>query len=241
MKMKAPVFDLQKVKKVKMKRLITLGVIASVVLVALLFWSREIIREAVVLPLSYLFWVGGILIDSTPQMFFWLATLFITFIMAVNSFSDRRKTVPLSMVHPGLSEIPQSTGRMTYWSVRVQMLRSGRGAYFERTYQSALVRLLVETLAYRYRLTTRQVENELRDGTLDIPAEVREYALGGMDHYPTLQGGFFKQLLDRIVDGVRGWIVRLRPAQAAPVDPQIALILNYLRDELEVSNDDSGR
>lgn len=230
--------------KVNLKRFAIFALIALVVLVGLLFWARDVIREVIVLPLSYLVWVIGVLVDTTPQVFFWISGAILAALIIISAFTDR----PKAMLRTPLPDLPDrlpGNGRVTYWQVRTRYLRGGQGAYYERMYTSSLNRLLVEMLAYRFRLTGRQVEDQLRAGELAVPPEVRDFVLHNSE-----QNRLFGSS-STAFSGIKEWMIekknvlaqRIRrltgePERLAPVDPRIEFILTYMEDELEVSHDD---
>ncbi len=229
--------------------------------IALLFFARDVIRELVVLPLSYLFWLIGILIDSTPQIFFWLALLVIAFLLASRSLSRKRKI--LTMYPPGYTvpDDPISTGRVNYWMGKEDLLRGRQGGFYSRSFHSALGRLLLDLLMYRYRLAPRQVEKAVREGTLDLPADIRAYVLESLSPPEPARRFFFLNLLDSIVGAVRDWIDQIQAGnlrwgglskarqpgggrmdkRVARDDPRVKRVLTYIEEELEVPHDKSSR
>jgi Ca2+/Na+ antiporter len=163
------------------RRLAILGGLFFILSIVLLFWARDVVREMIVLPLSYIFFVIGVLIDYTPQIFFWIVVLLLGARIAYLSVSRKRKRSEeeIRFFRP-VEERPVTSGRVMYWANKVHLLRSGRGVYYTRTFHEALSKTLFQLLAYRYRISPVQVEEGLKDGSLDIPPEIREYALERM-------------------------------------------------------------
>jgi regulator of protease activity HflC (stomatin/prohibitin superfamily) len=90
----------------------------------------------------------------------------------------------------------------------------------------------------------RVIENQLKANTLNVPLEVRDYLLSHEERQEGTYRGFFGELWQNLVDfALDSWarITTGQKARPAPVDPQVAFILNYLEEELEVSHDDSGQ
>jgi hypothetical protein len=177
---------------------------------ALLFWARDIIQEAVVLPLSYIFWGLGVLVDFTPQVFFWILLMFLASWIAYSTLARRRR-LEQAYVHTIIDPADgQTRGRVAFWDTRVEFLTPGQSEYFSRSFHSALGKLLLEMLAYRYRLTSKQVDDGLRDGTIDLPAEVRAYALDSIHPGEFHRMNFFIDLWDQILERLRGVFFKLR-------------------------------
>lgn len=226
------------------RRLAIFAAALIVVTTAMIFWARDIIREVIVLPLSYIFWVLGIIVRVTPQIFFWIVVLLIIVQVAWRALVVRKKATMLS-TRVLVDEVPPaiSSGRAAYWARKVEMLQTGHSSYYASTFHNALTHLLVDTLSYRYREPVREVEEHLKNGTLDVPPEVRAYFLSHGSRQEGVYHGFFRGLLQSLIEKARDLWERVAARQdtgAAPVDPQLAFILNYLEDELEVSHDDSG-
>ncbi|NLG97746.1 MAG: hypothetical protein GX491_10330 [Chloroflexi bacterium] len=232
------------------RRLIITAVLLLVVSAALLFWARDLVRELIVNPLSYLIWLAGIFIRSTNQMFFWYIFAAIALIIAVRSLAGRKKVAaqpPMStMLHNDLV----NHGRLHFWIVRVSLVHRG-SRYYLGSFHDSLSHLLIDQLAYRFHLTPAQVEERLRENSLDVPPEIREYALSGRmrsietdrERFSRLWSDIFQKIKQAVREFFSGQPGRTRPspANAAEVDPRIARILEYMEKELEVSHDDSGR
>jgi hypothetical protein len=229
-----------------------LGIIAVILVIlstVLIFLAQDFIREVFVLPLSYLVWVIGILVNSSSQDFYWYILVVIAAMIAWRSVTDRKKARPLPQ-HPILDLLADQTssGRATYWAVKVNLLRTGNGPYYTKSFHNALGHLLIDLLAFRYRMSTRQAEDAIKDGSLDVPAEVREYALDALERGDLPYGNFFDRLWKSINEFVRNFWSRLTANRAGDaltshpdvVDPRITYILNYMEEELEVPHVESG-
>ena len=60
-------------------------------LVTLIFW--DFVRDAIVVPIDYLIWVGGLVIRSIPQEVYLAAFLLISFVLSLNTL-DRIRSKP---------------------------------------------------------------------------------------------------------------------------------------------------
>lgn len=229
--------------KPNFRRLIIFAVALIVLSTALIFWAKDIIREVIVLPLSYLFWLFGIIIRVTPQIFFWVVLILIVLQIAWRVLFGRKKVYTQGPAFLDASLYISSNGRASYWKNKVELLRSSHSNYYANSFYSALSRLVLDTLAYRYRQPLSVIEAQLKDGTLSIPDEVRNYLLTHNGRQEAVYRGFFGEIWQSFTNNVLDlWsriTARYRP-EPAPVDPQLAYILNYLEEELEVPHDDSG-
>lgn len=228
-----------------LRRVTTIAIVLLVVGIALLFWARDIVRELVVLPLSYLFWVIGLFIKSTPQLFFWIALLVISFVIAYRGLAGKKKAYFDPTFRMKINEVPDHrlvTGRVVYWRSKVNLMQAGQGVYFQNAFHVAVARLLIDQLAHRYRLTSGQVEQHLKDGLIDVPDEVRTYALASLERRDDLHNSFFALLWRSFLDQVRTWLNRWTQTPITyPMDPQCARVLQYMEEELEVSHDHPGQ
>ncbi len=237
---------MQNIRSINAKRLVLAAAVLLVILLVLLFYARDVIREVVVLPVSYLFWAGGILLRTTPQFFFWIALLLILALAAFRSLSGKRKeTAPTPPELFEMEATRDAGGRVMFWAIKVNLMRQTNGAYYLNTFHNTLGKLLLEVLAHRYRLTSLQVEERLRDGTLNVPPEVREYALTGMGRFEPDQIGFLAYLWRRVREFVNMLTAGMKSSAPETLlgrdDSQVARILEYIEEELEVRNDNSGQ
>jgi len=230
---------------INLRRVIIIAAVALLFGIVLLFWARDVIREVVVLPLSYLFWFFGLFIKSTPQLFFWISLLLVSFMIAYRSLAGKKRARADYTYGMGIDEAPDRhlvTGRVVYWRAKENLLRAGSGSYYQTTFHAAITRLLLDQLSHRYCLPTGEVEKRLREQTIDVPDEVRAYVLCSLTRSEQVSAGFFALFWRTFMERVRAWMDRWRKApEDHPVDPQFARILQYMEEELEVSHDHPGQ
>jgi hypothetical protein len=179
--------------------------------VAFLFWASDIIRELVVMPVSYIIWAVGVLVDYTPQIFFWIVLLFIAFQIAYRSLTRKRKAKqPIQTNTSDAANGLETKGRVAYWATRVDFLRSRRGEYFARSFHNTLGKLLLDMLAYRYRLPPKQIEEWLKEGAPGLPEDIRDYALESLRPAEGRRMSFLKEVWDQIVAGIRAMFIGLK-------------------------------
>jgi hypothetical protein len=232
------------------RRLILFVVLMALVSAGILLWARDIVREIFVLPISYIIFLFGVLVRTTPQFYFWIVLLMITFMMAYRSVKRKRqapKRAPSSVLAE-LSLEPMRRGRVHFWANKVRLMRTSGSNYYSSNFHQSLGRLLVDMLAYRYRLSPIQIEQSLRSHTLDVPEQVRVYILLSMRPLTPDTRGFLASLWDEIVRAVKGFLEGRFPHEnqagginpANQVESNVAWILKYMEEELEVPHDDSG-
>lgn len=227
------------------RRLIVTAVLALAAITAILLWAQGIVREVFVLPLSYLWYLIRILTITTPEWYFWAVLLVLLTVAGFRTLAGKRTVY----YQPPLSEMAElghssaASGRVLYWAQKVQLMRRGASRYYMTNFHNTYGRLLVNVLSHRYRITPREVENRLHDGTLEVPQEIREYALFALERDAVQPVGFLPWLWRNIVERVREMFPSRQPDVTSTErdDPRVAAILRYIEDELEVSHDHTGR
>ncbi len=235
-----------------MPRLVIAAIVLIILSTGLLFWGREVVREVVVIPLSYLFWGIGVLVRTTPQIFFWISALLIASMIAYHTLSGRKKLAEAGPVALDDAPTGYTSGRAVFWVNKVNLLRAGQGGYAESNFYTAVTRLLVEMLAYRYRLPARTIEDQVRDGSLDIPPQVTHYMQTHLIRTERSPVGFWTLARRSLLEWARAMWQKLTKGSApgsaqssaipqpAGDDAELAYILDYMEEELEVPHDDTG-
>lgn len=216
------------------RRLLVIAIVLLIVLAGLLYAFRSVVREVIIIPISYLFWLAQTFFDSTPQYFFWILTLVITALVAWRSF---RGAKPPPEYVPKVPDIGAPGGRVSYWAARVNLMRLGE--YYQSTFNEAIGRLALDLIAYRHRLSNRQIEKGLTNGTLQAPPEVREFILTQVlrrDYRPV-------PFITYLYRAVRLWyLTRFSKNRSARenLKPSVQSIIKYMEEELEVHYDNTG-
>jgi hypothetical protein len=199
------------------RRFIILTVVFILLSIVMLFWARDVIREVVVLPLSYLLYLFGILIDYTPQIFFWIILLLIGLRIAYLSISRKKvkDEAELARFRRPIDDFPGSNGRVWFWTNKVHLLHEGRGVYYTSTFHQALSHTLFQLLAYRYRMTVPQVEEGVKNGSLALPQDIRDYALEFLTYGEKAKGRFWDFTWEKINSALRKAFTGLKLAVQA--------------------------
>ena len=217
------------------RRLIIFGVLILAASLALLLWSRPLVRELIIIPLSYWTWILGLFLESTPQIFFWLVTLMIIFIIAWRSFFVKEKPVAEVEKAP---EYPPTGGRVLYWSRRVELMRMG--VYYQSTFNEALGRLALDLISYRHRANNRQIERGLTQNSLRVPPLVREFLLKHVFQREFKTVSYFTYLYRALR---LWWVSRFKPSrqQQEELPAEARSLIQYMEKELEVHYDHASR
>lgn len=238
------------------RRFAVLAVILAALLIALLFWARPLIRELIVLPLSYLFWAVNTFFRSTPERYFWAVLLVITGLAAYRSLL--RQSIPVAELPAEVFESAYERplrGQVSLWNLRVSNLYHTESAYLHSTFQQAVGKLLFDTLSHRYHLSQSEIERRLRENSLDVPAAVREYALNSLRRLDAVRPTGFKAYLRGLARQAWSAVTgALRPITGGQARgrmgislrtqrelEQLEVVLSYMEKDLEVPNDDTGQ
>jgi hypothetical protein len=227
--------------RVNRRRLIIVGLVLLAALSVLLFSLRDVVREVVVIPLSYLFWLVGLFVRNTSQIFFWLAAVLIGLLVAYRSIRPRKKAFDEINRVPGGDSMAPSTdfGRVGFWLTRINALRMG--SFYRDNFNHSISRLLLDVLSYRHHLPPRQVELALKRGALVVPPDVAEFVLANAHARIDLQ----PNLLNWLLHSIREWFLvhvrRIPIEQQSLLDPTVRRVITYMEEELEVPYGQSDR
>ena len=137
----------------------------------LLLWN--VARDAIVVPLLYILWLGRLIFRTIPQWFLWLLFIVIALSRIVKSLAKQRN--PVQEI-PG-RETP-GLGRVGVWTRRIHLTerRSFSRWYFAQHFH----KLILDILAHHERVETLQIKKRLKTGELDVPPEVQAYLSIGL-------------------------------------------------------------
>lgn len=206
------------------ERLLLLGLVLLLA-IPLVFVLRGGVREAIVVPVLYILWLGRLFLQSVPQSLLWALFLMVGLVVAVRSFRAARgstqHSIPPRRVRGGAYSGPVWT-----WQRRIHLV--ARGSYYEWYLAQHLGRLAQEVLVTRERLAPGQIKlhHLFSDGGLDAPPEVRAYLEAGLGSLPPRSVRFPR--LARLLRRFRP------PAQASPLDLDPERVVQFLERQLEV-------
>ncbi|MDM8528869.1 hypothetical protein QUF58_11770 [Anaerolineales bacterium HSG24] len=198
-----------------LNRYLTLG-ISLVLLIMLLQWFLEdILREVVIIPFLYLFWVGQFFYAAIPQHEFWVIFCLIATIIMGRSLWLRRERPPKNRV-PERVQPP----RIQRWLTAIE--RSGQDDYFKLRLAQEIQQLTLEKIAYQHGQTIKETRRQLRQGQLmvDVPPDIQAYLQSSLVTLSRLSG--LKRLM-----------VWHKPT--TPLDVELERVVQFLETMDEVS------
>jgi hypothetical protein len=176
----------------------------------------DLTREAVVVPIWYVIWIGQLLFHAIPQALLWALLFTIALVVAVRSLLKRPQFEEKPEVEPIY------TGQV-YVLLRWIQHQKERD-YFKQRLAQHLGRLTLETLAHQRRLTLGEIRPLM--GSLDAPPEVRAYLEAGLTPTPSRPGSRLSRLLHRL-----GW---RRATSPLDLDPEI--VVQFVERQLGVTH-----
>ncbi|HZB96945.1 MAG TPA: hypothetical protein VE268_13385 [Herpetosiphonaceae bacterium] len=186
------------------KRFLLIGLLLlPVVLMAVVI--QGFVRDVIVVPLFYVFWLLRLLFESISQVLLWGLFIVVVVIVAGRSLVKR---VPRLQVRPAED---RRRGRVEEWQRLIQ--QTNQGAFGKWRLANALEQLAVDVLASQERLEPREIRRRLENGTLELSPEVLAYLRARMPTASTQRQ------------------VRLR-AQGTAADPDLERVVQFLEERL---------
>ncbi len=149
-----------------------LALAATVLLVfaILMISMQEFIRTNIVLPITYLLWVGNTVLDAIPQVVCLSFLVLVGFGVAIAALSRYQGELHFE---PRRLARYADPSRYQFWLRRCHHLETS--AFFSENFSFELRRLLLGVLAEQEHLSSWEIERQIMDGTLAVPDEVREF------------------------------------------------------------------
>jgi hypothetical protein len=206
--------------------------LALLVVVFLLTLSLlDFSRRLVVVPVAYISWLVKNLIDSTHQIFFWIALLLLVGVLIGKSF--RGRYIPPSEVSNPESRTPK-TSRLTFWLIQL-FYRDGTS---QGRFADFLDRLVMDVLTYAYSLPLRSLEQRLKSGDISLPPEL--VALLQRRQFQARRQGFIQKSWRQLVIFFRELFPQKSTSNPDALrDVELESILSYMEEQLEIHHDHS--
>ncbi len=154
-----------------MKRRLIITIVLSLLLGLLVIVFRQNwINELILVPLSFLLWIGELLYRSFDQQILWVSLLILLVIISWTSLKIRRTNL-----RPSHAEGERHPHRIERWSKRLKDLH--RGTYMQWRLAQHIRNLVLDALAYQAGLTRKQIEERITQGAIDLPNEIQAYLL----------------------------------------------------------------
>ena len=226
-------------------RILALLLLPIVFLVAALTLAlRDWVRDAIVTPILFILWLGGLLIKSTPQWVFWAVFLAMALLILANSMGTGKR--PDQNVGKAELGYPRRA-RVSFWAIQVH--RQARGDSSPTSRAEPLRRLVLEVMAFQERLSLREVEQRLEFGELAVPPVILAYLQNRLAAELFTPSSFWGMLKSRWADFrvlagrrahalISGLTQTRSAAQPSPFDGELESVVQFLEDRLEIKHDD---
>jgi hypothetical protein len=177
------------------------------------------VRDMIVVPLLYMFWVTRLLYESIPQALQWVVFLLVAVLVAAKSLA--RRPPPPPNPHPATVQ----AGRVAAWE---RLLRQSSDDYGRWRLAQRLSAMAMQTLAEREQCSPHELRQGLEDGTLELPDDLRSYLRTGLAFSAPASrlGGSFWQ---RLVAGYR----MSGTTRAAPLDLDPEQVIQFLEQTVQ--------
>ena len=214
-------------------RLLVLLLAPSVLLVAALtLVLRDWVRDAIVTPVLFILWLGGLLIKSTPQWVFWGVFLVLALLILANSLgTGKRLDQNVDRAEP---ERPRRE-RVLFWAKQIRW--RARRDFSPVGSAEPLRRLVLEVVAFQERLSLTEVEQRLESGELNVPLAIRAYLQYRPAPVPLSSMGFWEMLRHRWLNWISGLTHTRSFAQSSPFDGELESVIQFLEGRLEIEHD----
>jgi hypothetical protein len=196
---------------------------------------RDFVRTNIVIPVSYVLWIGGLLVKSTPQVLFWGVLVGVAAFLALRSLG----TVT-GLVEKVDEAEPRYTrrGRIGFWTIQ---LYHAQQSFFRMRFEEFFARLILDVIAFEEQTDPIELERRMEDGTFEPPEELRVFLRLRRGLANPHKIGFFTSLRQRL-----WWLGNLGrqeqgPAQPGSIDRPIEEALAILEDQLEVKHDHANQ
>lgn len=167
---------------------------------------QDFIRNLIT-PLLYVFWVGILLFRSIPQEGVWAAFVVMALLIAAVSLFKRQ---PGSRRPPPPK--PPRQERIESWARLIR--QADKETYYRWQLAQHLRKLTLEAMAHEERTSSKQIQQQLTAGRLEIPPEIEAYLQASLTSFNRLAlsrsdaalalelGDFVSFLEDRFQDQV---------------------------------------
>ncbi len=174
------------------------------------------IRNVIVVPLMYIFWVGHLIFQSIPQSILWALFLAVAILISVKSFAKpprlNAKTNDVEKENPG---------QVSLWVERFHMKN-------EWTLSRYLGKLIVTALAYNRQQSPNKIREKIESGKIVTQPEIQTCLKVGLkrksDSSDSPHSGFFFRIRSR-----------RKAARSLGLDPE--KVVKFIENQLEVDDD----
>jgi len=214
-----------------------LGVIVAGIVAILTYYFMDYVRQVMALPATRILWFVRLLIESTPQIFFWGLLLIIFLMVSIKSLSSRNLPV-LSTVAEPLQ--PPRRERIAFWTIQIAHALSG-DQYSRVRMAGYLGDIVLRLVAHQQKEDPERIRLLILQEKLEIPPEIK--ACVNARFRPVLEPGpgFWASIwfrLQRLFPFIMKSLKQEKVLSSGqtPGD-EIEAIIHYLEEQLEVRDD----
>jgi hypothetical protein len=197
--------------------------LALAILMGICMWLvRDIARQQIAIPLSYVLWVGDIVFRIVSQVTVWTIFLMVVSFMAIRSLlrskSGQQKYRPVRK---------HSRGRVHELTKLINFAQKWQYSHWNLAHYVA--ELEIDVLALHGHGDPREIQHRLREGAINMDEEILSYFQLGVSKYALPEP---KSLITRLKERC-GFV---QPAErSAPID--LERVVAFLEHQLEISHE----
>jgi len=204
-----------------------LAVLVIFGILTLAFWN--FVRDTIVIPIYYLFWEGGLIINSISQNAYLIILSGIILLIALGSLRNIQWEGSEALPDAQLKRVPT---RLQFWARVCGNLQSS--GFARDNLASEARKLILAILSYQEGIDPMQLEQMILASQYRVPDPVMFLFV----HHRFNETSASEKSIRGIVQNLRYWLLR----QPRPVDPsledQVEGILNFIENRLEISHDE---
>jgi hypothetical protein len=154
--------------RAKLRTILILVAILLALAIPLMFLLENFVRDAILLPIAYITWLLGIIVDALPQSYILAGLVALGIYIAIRSLERGRN----NRTQQEYREF-YVRGNLTLWADRLRLV--ARGSYSKQRFRYHLGRLALNVLAHEYRISSSELANRIREGSFEVPDELQLY------------------------------------------------------------------
>jgi Ca2+/Na+ antiporter len=190
------------------------------------FIFQDWLRETLLVPLLYMFWVSTLAFQSFDQLTIWKLTLVFALILSF-VYAVRKAKYPVNSTQSDGAPRLLKRGRIYYWGQQIHIVKNAM--YTMRFRYHDLAQLIIKTLMYKENSNRKKILARIRSGELEMPPEVRAIILREeTENVPLPQVGLLQQLQQMFSTQEKPQVISRRGP-----DQKLEKVLNYLEKMTE--------
>lgn len=216
----------------KNRRTIFLLLVILIVNLALAIIFRDFVRENVLIPLLYLFWIIRLLLKSLGETCLWPVLMIILALISLRLLRTQKRD--RQRIRDFYKEAPHpEDGRVSFWMKYIRRKTMGVESLSFTSFR--LRELVLSVLAYQQNLTSSELESKLYREEIVVPDKVEEIVFPQEQTIsPREQSrSFFSRLL-------KWFKVRSLP-ETDQIASDLRALVQFLEERLEIEHHDGSK